>query len=133
MMFAPGAPKVIAVLDWELSTLGHPFADLAYQCMQWRLPHASGFRGLGGVDRAAAGLPSEEAYVAAYCRRRGIEGIDNWTFFLAFSFFRLAAICQGVYRRALDGNASNPEKAKTYGEAVKLLAALAVQLIDENS
>ncbi|MDX8440816.1 phosphotransferase family protein [Mesorhizobium australafricanum] len=133
MMFAPDAPKVIAVLDWELSTLGHPFADLAYQCMQWRLPHASGFRGLGGVDRAAAGLPSEQAYVAAYCRRRRIEEIGNWTFFLAFSFFRLAAICQGVYRRALDGNASNPEKAKTYGQAVKLLAALAVELIDENS
>ncbi|MBZ9851561.1 phosphotransferase [Mesorhizobium sp. CA14] len=133
MMFAPDAPKVIAVLDWELSTLGHPFADLAYQCMQWRLPHASGFRGLGGLDRRAAGVPSEEAYVADYCRRRGIEEINNWTFFLAFSFFRLAAICQGVYRRALDGNASNPEKARTYGEAVKLLAALAVQLIDENS
>jgi aminoglycoside phosphotransferase (APT) family kinase protein len=130
MMFAPDAPKVIAVLDWELSTLGHPFADLAYQCMQWRLPHASGFRGLGGVDRAAAGLPSEEAYVAAYCRRRGISAIDNWTFFLAFSFFRLAAICQGVYRRALDGNASNPEKAKTYGQAVKLIAIRAAELID---
>lgn len=132
MMFAPDAPKVIAVLDWELSTLGHPFADLAYQCMQWRLPHTSGFRGLGGVDRAAAGLPSEEAYVAAYCKRRGIGKIDGWIFFLAFSFFRLAAICQGVYRRALDGNASNPEKARTYGEAVKLLAQLAARLIDEN-
>ena len=100
------------MLDWELSTLGHPYADLAYQCMQWRLPHSSGFRGLGGIDRAALGLPSEEDYVAAYCRRRGLTAIDNWTFYLAFSFFRLAAICQGVYRRALDGNASNPEKAR---------------------
>lgn len=130
MMFAPDAPKVIAVLDWELSTLGHPYADLAYQCMQWRLPAASGFKGLGGVDRKSIGLPTEEEYVAAYCRRRGIERIDNWVFYLAFSFFRLAAICQGVYKRSLDGNASNPEKARHYRDAVPLLAGLAVDLFD---
>lgn len=130
LMFAADRPEIIAVLDWELSTLGHPYADLAYQCMQWRLPHESGFRGLGGIDRAAIGLPSEEDYVAAYCRRRGIAEIGNWRFYLAFSFFRLAAICQGVYRRALDGNASNPEKARMYGDAVALLAGIAVQLTD---
>jgi aminoglycoside phosphotransferase (APT) family kinase protein len=131
MIFAPDRAEVLAILDWELSTLGHPYADVAYQCMQWRLPHASGFRGLGGIDRRALGLPSEEDYVAAYCRRRGVDGIANWTFFLAFSFFRLAAICQGVYKRALDGNASNPEKARMYGEAVRLLSGLAARLIDE--
>ena len=118
------------MLDWELSTLGHPYADLAYQCMQWRLPHAGDFRGLAGVDRAALGIPNEKQYVAAYCQRRGLQGIENWTFCLAFSFFRLAAILQGVKKRALDGNASNPEKGLKMGAAVPLLARMAGELID---
>ncbi|PHP66450.1 phosphotransferase family protein [Zhengella mangrovi] len=126
MIFARNRADVIAVLDWELSTLGHPYADLAYQCMQWRLPHDSGFKGLGGVDRRAIGLPTEKDYVARYCERRGISGIPGWHFYIAFSFFRLGAILQGVYKRSLDGNASNPEKAKLYGQAVPLLAGLAV-------
>ncbi len=129
VMFAKDSSRVVAVLDWELSTLGHPFADIAYQCMQWRLPYEAGFRGLGGIDRKAIGLPTEEEYVEAYCRRRGISGIGNWTFYLAFSFFRLAAICQGVYKRALDGNASNPDKARNFAQAVKLLSGLAARLI----
>lgn len=130
MIFAADRSEIIAVLDWELSTLGHPYADIAYQCMQWRLPHDSGFRGLGGLHRASLGLPGEAEYVARYCERRGIAGIDNWVFYLAFSFFRLAAICQGVYRRSLDGNASNPDKARTYGQAVRLLSNLAGQAIE---
>ncbi len=129
--FAKDRPEIIGVLDWELSTLGHPYSDLAYQCMQWRLPHASGFRGLGGVDRGSIGVPTEEAYVEAYCRRRGISQIGNWRFYVAFSFFRIIAIIQGVYKRSLDGNASNPERAQQMGKAVPQMAALAAATIEK--
>ena len=128
MIFSAHGEEVLALIDWELSTLGHPLADLSYQCMQWRLPHQSGFRGLGGLDRAELGIPSEEDYVALYSERSGIA-VDNWSFCLAFSFFRLAAILQGVYKRSLDGNASNPEGAKEIGKAVPLLASMAIEVI----
>jgi len=124
MIFAPHGEEVRALIDWELSTLGHPLADLSYQCMQWRLPHKSGFRGLGGLDREELGIPSEADYVARYSERSGIA-VDNWTFCLSFSFFRLAAILQGVYKRSLDGNASNPERAREIGQAVPQLASMA--------
>ncbi|MCJ8310704.1 MAG: phosphotransferase [Rhizobiaceae bacterium] len=130
MIFAPDRDEVIAVLDWELSTLGHPLADLAYQCMQWRLPHQSGMRGLGGIDRAAIGIPTEEDYVAAYCKRRGIDSIPDWPFYIAFCFFKLTGILQGVYKRALDGNASNPKRAKEMAMAIPLLAQAAQNEID---
>ncbi len=129
MVFARDSATILGVLDWELSTLGHPLADLSYQCMQWRLPHLGGFRGLGGIDRTTLGIPSEAEYVASYCSRRGIGPIVNWHFYLAFSFFRLAAILQGVYKRAVDGNASNPEKARAYGAAVPQMGELAMQMI----
>jgi aminoglycoside phosphotransferase (APT) family kinase protein len=124
MIFDSNSPRLLAVLDWELSTLGHPLADLAYQCMQWRLPNGR-YRGLGGVDRTANGIPTEAEYVAAYCKRMGFEAIPDWTFLVAFSFFRSIAIHQGVYKRSLDGNASNPELARQVGESVPFVAHIA--------
>ncbi len=129
MMFAKDSPEVIALLDWELSTLGHPFADLAYQCMQLRMPAGMGsIDGLKDIDRASLGIPSEEEYVARYCQRMGIEQIEHWGFYLAFSFFRLAAIAQGVAKRATEGNASN-EHANKVGSFVEPLAKMALDVI----
>jgi aminoglycoside phosphotransferase (APT) family kinase protein len=129
MMFSKDNDEIIAVLDWELSTVGHPYADLAYQCMQMRMGQGSGVMdGLAGIDRSSLGIPTEEEYVALYCKRMGIDKIDNWTFYLAFSFFRLAAIAQGVAKRAQQGNASSA-KAKQTGAFVVPLAQLALQII----
>lgn len=132
MMFAKDSTQVIGLLDWELSTLGHPYADLAYQCMQWRIPGDAAIPGLGSVDRSALGIPTEEEYVAQYCQRRGIGQIENWTFYVAFSFFRLSAILQGVYKRALDGNASS-QKAMDYGALAKPLAQMGIDLAERGA
>ena len=132
MMFAKSQPKLLAILDWELSTLGHPFADLAYQCMGLRMPSGMGeIDGLLGIDRTQLGIPSEAEYVAQYCQRMGIEKIDDWVFCLAFSFYRLAAIAQGVAKRATQGNASNAN-AQKIGQYVKPLAEMALSIIAED-
>jgi aminoglycoside phosphotransferase (APT) family kinase protein len=129
MIFRPDGSRLLAVIDWELSTIGHPFSDLAYQCMQWRFPNHETMRGLANLDRRALGIPTEQDYIAKYCERVGIAGIPNWNFYLAFSFFRLAAIVQGVKKRGLEGNASNPEKALKSGERVPLMAKMGVEAI----
>lgn len=122
LLFAKGGAQVVAALDWELSTIGHPFADLAAVLMQWSMPHGDGQRGLAGVDREALGLWSDARFADAYCERRGLPGIDNLPFYLAFCNFRMAAILQGVKRRGLDGNAADPARAAELGALVPVHA-----------
>jgi aminoglycoside phosphotransferase (APT) family kinase protein len=122
VMYHPAEPKIIAVLDWELSTIGHPLADIAYNAFLWR-SHSPSWGSLDGVDFATSGIPTEADYVAAYCRRTGREGIEDWPFLMAFSIFRLASISQGVYRRVLAGVAA------TEREAVNGCAPLAEQAL----
>jgi aminoglycoside phosphotransferase (APT) family kinase protein len=111
MIFHAELPQVIAVLDWELSTLGHPLADFAYHAMMYRVP-AEIVAGIGGRDPLALGLPSEEDYIAAYCHRTGRARIPNWDFYLAFNLFRLAAIFHGIKGRVLRGTASSAQAAQ---------------------
>ncbi|MEO0369448.1 MAG: phosphotransferase family protein [Pseudomonadota bacterium] len=127
MLFAKDQPKVSAVLDWELSTLGHPVADLAYFCMCLRMPELGFIRGLGDIDRAAHGIPAEQTLVSRYCAARSMDEITNWSFYLAFSFFRLASISQGVYSRHMKGNASSGD-AKHAGKVTDVLASLGAEL-----
>jgi aminoglycoside phosphotransferase (APT) family kinase protein len=108
LIFHPSEPRVIGVLDWELSTIGDPIADFAYHVLTWRVTPEL-FRGLAGVDFAALGIPDEAAYVAAYCRRTGRAAIPDWEFYLVYSLFRIAAILQGIAKRAIDGTAAGAD------------------------
>jgi len=123
LIFHASDPKVVAILDWELSTLGHPLADFAYATMLWRLP-PDVFNGLKGLDLAALGIPTEEEYVAAYCARTGRSEIPNWDFYMVYNIFRMAAIMQGIMGRVVAGTATS-EHARTYGRLAKPLAEIA--------
>ena len=108
-IFHPTEPRIVAVLDWELSTLGHPLADFAYHCMSWHIGHGGPFRGLGDIDHAALGIPTEPEHAAMYCRRMGRPPIDprDWNFYLAYNLFRAAGIAQGIMKRVQDGTAAS--------------------------
>ena len=132
MIFDHQEEKVLALLDWELSTIGHPYADLAYQCMSWHIPQIGITPGLAGMNLEKIGIPSEDDYVANYCTKMGISSIPNWSFYLAFGFFRLAGIAQGVYNRSLQGNAS-ADNAQELGAAVPILGKIALSIIERDN
>jgi aminoglycoside phosphotransferase (APT) family kinase protein len=131
-IFHPTEPRILAVLDWELSTLGHPLVDFAYFCIRYHLPSAE-FRGLGGVNAKAQGIPTEAECVADYCRLRAIAPVtpQDWTYYQAFCMFRLAGILQGVLARALQGNASSATALQA-GRRTRPLAEMGWRLVQQS-
>lgn len=128
LMFEAAEPKVLAVLDWELSTIGHPFSDLAFNCMTYHLPAGHPVSaGLLGADLAAMGIPDEATYLERYAQRSGLDPRPHWRFYMAFSLFRTAAIQQGVHARALAGNASS-STAHQFGQSYRMVAEAGLRL-----
>jgi aminoglycoside phosphotransferase (APT) family kinase protein len=130
-IYHPAEPRILAVLDWELSTLGDPLADFAYHCMSWHIPPGQ-FRGIAGLDLSHLGIPTEKEYVARYCERTGRGGIDpaHWDFYMAYNLFRIAAILQGIRKRVVDGTAAS-EHAVDAGSRARPMAELGWQMVEK--